>query len=485
MDPALPVSDWILAAEIVLALALVGVSAVVSAAEAALFSLPPDVRARLADAASPDARRLGRLTVHPRAVLLSMRLVDTLSNVGAIVLATHAAGHVRAARVVDAAAGGTEASWTAMWGPIAIAFVATVLVLLVVGEALPRLIGARAPEAVIRRVGRIVALLHRMAGPLTRPLARWSNRVEQRLGEAEPLSADDLKVMAEIAESEGTLDGDERSLIEAVVDFGETTVREIMTARADVVSLPMTASFADAAALVRESGHSRLPVVDGTLDRVVGLLVAKDLLAVAGREDGPDGAPFPHVVSFPDRADLPDAAHVVPADEDAAAVSPLAPFLRTPFFVPDSLRLDDLMEEFRTRRTHVALVVDEYGETAGLVTMEDLLEEVVGEIRDERDTDERPDLAHLPDGTYRLDARVNLDDLSDELALDLPLAEYDFDTVAGLILHLCGRMPTVGETVEDGRLRLTVESMDGLRIGAVHLALVDPDPPLDAADPAG
>ena len=480
MDPALPVSDWILAAEIGLALALVAVSAVVSAAEAALFSLPPDVRARLADAASPDARRLGRLAVQPRAVLLSMRLVDTLSNVGAIVLAAHAAGHVRAMR----APVGMDASWGATWAPIAIAFVATVLVLLVVGEALPRLIGARAPEAVIRRVGGVVAVLHRLAGPLTRPLARWSNRVEQRLGEAQPLTADDLKVMAEIAESEGTLDGDERSLIEAVVDFGETTVREIMTARADVVALPMTASFADAAALVRESGHSRLPVVDGTLDRVVGLLVAKDLLAVAGLEDGPDGAPFPHVVSFPDRANLPGAAHVLPSD-DAAPASPLAPLLRTPFFVPDSLRLDDLMEEFRTRRTHVALVVDEYGETVGLVTMEDLLEEVVGEIRDERDTDERPDLTLLPDGTYRLDARVNLDDLSDDLALDLPLADYDFDTVAGLILHLCGRMPTVGETVEDGRLRLTVESMDGLRIGAVHLALIDPDPPSDATDEAG
>ncbi len=454
MDPTLPASAWIVAAEAGVALALVVLSAFVSAAEASLFSLPLDVRARLADAASPEARRLGRLAADPRAALLSLRLVDTSANVAAVVLAAHVAGHLRA---------GGGAPWglegVPAWVPVALAYLAAVLVLLVFGEALPRIVGTRAPEAVIRRTGGLAALVHTVASPLTTPLARWSNRVERRLGDASPLTSDDLKAMAEIAESEGTLDGAERSLIEAVVDFGETTVREIMTARADIVALPLTATLADAAALVRESGHSRLPVTDGTLDRVVGLLVAKDLLAVAAPLSG--------------------------SPEDASDAAPLAAFLREPFVVPDSLRLDALMEEFRRRRTHVAIAVDEYGSTSGLVTMEDVLEEVVGEIRDERDTDERPDLTLLPDGTYRLDGRLNLEDLADALDLDLPTDSYDFDTVAGLILHVAGRVPEVGQTVEHGPLRLTVDALDGLRIGAVRLALVSRDaPPGDDSEAA-
>ena len=286
-------------------------SGFVSAAEAALFSLPPDTRARLADDDSPVARRVAALADDPRGLLFGLRLVDTVANVAAVVLAAHAAGHLR-----PAFAGPP-------WAVVAMAFAATVLVLLVVGEALPRLIGTRAPLAVLRRTRGLAAAVGLLARPLARPIAHWSRRVEARMGEAEPITSDDLITMAEIAQAQGTLDDAERELIEAVVEFGGTTAREIMTARADVVSIPVTATTAEAAAIVRESGHSRLPVVDGSLDAVVGLLVAKDLLAAT------------------------------PGDA-------LESLLRPPFVVPDSLRLDDLMEEFRRRRTHVALVVDEY-----------------------------------------------------------------------------------------------------------------------------
>lgn len=415
-----------LAVELGLALVFVLLSALVSAAEAALFSLPPATRARLADADAPVARHMARLAEDPRSLLFGLRLVDTVANVAAVVLAAHLAGHLRAS--IDAPPGAV----------VALVFASAVLVLLVFGEALPRLIGTRAPLAVMRHTRGLAAAVATLVRPFARPLARWSMRVEQRMGEAEPLTPDDLITMADIAQSQGTLDHAERDLIAAVIEFGETTAREIMTARADVVCIPVTATAGEAAAVVRESGHSRLPVVDGSLDTVVGLLVAKDLLS-------------------------------------ASPEAELRSLLRPPFVVPDSLRLDALMEEFRRRRTHVALVVDEYGSTAGLVTMEDVLEEVVGEIRDERDTDERPELERVDDGVYRLDARLHLDDLSDALGLALDTDAYDFDTVGGLMLHVAGHVPEVGETVETTtrahRLCFTAESRDGLRVGDVRLVV--------------
>jgi CBS domain containing-hemolysin-like protein len=208
-----------------------------------------------------------------------------------------------------------------------------------------------------------------------------------------------------------------------------------MVPRIAIVGLPATATFDDAIDKVIEEGHSRVPVYETSVDEVVGILYAKDLL------------PF--------------------LKSDAEARPTLRTLLRTPVFVPESMSIDDLLHEFQRRKVHIAIVLDEYGGTAGLVTIEDLLEEIVGEIQDEYDVEE-PLVETLDDHSARVDGRAAVDDLLEIWDLKLQLEDEDeYDTVGGLVYHRIGGVPQPGDEVRVDGLRLTVESTDGRRVGKV------------------
>jgi CBS domain containing-hemolysin-like protein len=208
-----------------------------------------------------------------------------------------------------------------------------------------------------------------------------------------------------------------------------------MTPRIAIVALPATATFDEAIDAFVEQGHSRVPVYETSVDEIVGILYAKDLL--------------PFLKSGGDR----------PA---------LRSLLRTPVFVPESMTIDDLLHEFQRRKVHIAIVLDEYGGTAGLLTIEDLLEEIVGEIQDEYDVEE-PLITKLSDGEARVDGRASVDDLLEAFDLeDLSLEDDDeYDTVGGLVYHRVGGIPQPGDEVRVDGLRLTVESTDSRRVGKV------------------
>ena len=222
--------------------------------------------------------------------------------------------------------------------------------------------------------------------------------------------------------------------------------------------MPADASFDDALERVIDEGHSRLPAWEGSVDEIVGILYAKDL--------------------------LPFLKAGIPAERPA-----IRTLLRTPVFVPESMSIDDLLHELQRRKVHIAIVLDEYGGTAGLVTIEDLLEEIVGEIQDEYDVEE-PMVVRLDDATARLDGRAAVDeigDLWDDLDLDSLLEDQDeYDTVGGLLFHRIGGVPKPGDEVLIDGLRLTVESTDGRRVAKVLVARVIPedegDPDDDEAD---
>ena len=195
--------------------------------------------------------------------------------------------------------------------------------------------------------------------------------------------------------------------------------------------------------MIRESGHSRFPLYRDHLDHVLGVIYAKDLLPYLGQDD---------------------------ADIVWEALA------RQPRFVPTSKPLDDMLADFQQTNTHMAIVVDEYGGTAGLVTLEDLLEEVVGEIRDELDGPAEDDsLRPIEPGVYRAEARIDLDDLAEAVGVALPTDAFDFETLGGLILHVAGEIPSPGDEVEYERLRLRVETVDDNRIGDVRVE-VTPEP---------
>jgi CBS domain containing-hemolysin-like protein len=229
------------------------------------------------------------------------------------------------------------------------------------------------------------------------------------------------------------LEEDQQEMIRGVVELSDTTVKEVMVPRTDTVFLPVTASKDEILSLIVESGNSRFPVYEDTIDSVIGILHVKDVLKALVKD--------------------------MPFD--------VRTLVRKPFFVPVSKHIDDLLTEFRRKKVHIAVVVDEYGGVSGIICMEDIIEEIVGDIQDEFDH-ETDDIVSMGEGVWLCDARVNLTDLADETGLDLPVD--DFDTLGGFVFDLFGKIPVKYEKIVYKGTDLIVQEMDGHKIESVKLA---------------
>lgn len=420
---SLSVDPSLILIEVAVFLLLLVASALFSGSEVALFSLDSAAKQGLAQARDKASGRVLRLLETPRQLLITILILNTFVNVAASILAA-----VMTVQLAQAA--GFDEHVVVLVEVLVLTFV-----LLVVSEITPKLIAARHAVPFARRASGLLLALQRLLFPLSNLLARTTQVFQNRFRPAlQRLSSDDLKAMAEIGEAAGTLEEAERELIHSIVEFGETAVREVMVSRVDVVAVPATAALPEVLAIVRESGHSRLPLFIEHLDNILGILYAKDLL------------PYLHQPSAP--LDLTRLA-------------------RPPMFVPMGKKLDDLLKDFQTRKTHIAIVVDEYGGTAGLVTLEDVLEEIVGDIRDEHDDPDEALYQQLDPDTYRFDARIDLDELNDIADLELDTESFDFETLGGLIFHVAGAIPEVGQEVCFGPLHMKVESITHHRIGQV------------------
>jgi CBS domain containing-hemolysin-like protein len=246
------------------------------------------------------------------------------------------------------------------------------------------------------------------------------------------MSEDGLRLLLNASEEETMIEDDEKEMIKSIFEFGETLVREVMVPRIDVMAVSLDTSMLEATDVILKAGHSRLPVYDETIDNVTGILYAKDLLHYL--RDG--------------RTDV-----------------PLSKILRPPYFIPESKKVDELLQELQQRRVHMAVVVDEYGGTAGIVTIEDLLEEIVGEIQDEYDA-EQPTIEAVGDDEYLFDARVPLDEVNKLLDVELP-AEGG-DTLGGFIYSQLGKVPAVSDTIQFDGVTIEVLSVAGRRIKQVR-----------------
>jgi CBS domain containing-hemolysin-like protein len=259
------------------------------------------------------------------------------------------------------------------------------------------------------------------------------------------IGADELRLIVERGGEQGVLEAEEEQMINAVIELGDRRVHEVMVPRIAMVSLPVTTTLDEAIETIVEQGHSRIPIYEESIDEIVGILYAKDLLPYLKPDAGPRPA--------------------------------LRKLLRPPVLVPESMTIDDLLHELQRRKVHISIVLDEYGGTAGLVTIEDLLEEIVGEIQDEYDVEE-PMVVRLSDHEARVDGRADVDELLELFDLDLELEDAEeYDTVGGLLYHRVGGVPTPGDSIEVDGLRLTVESTDGRRVGKVLVTRL-----LDKAD---
>ncbi|HKK00759.1 MAG TPA: hemolysin family protein, partial [Desulfuromonadales bacterium] len=261
-------------------------------------------------------------------------------------------------------------------------------------------------------------------GPQRKPPS-WLGTLQRLFsGKRRVLTEKDLQEIIEESEEDGIIDEEEGEMLHSIFEFGQTIVREVMVPRTDMVSFSSSATLQDLLAAIISSGHSRIPIYEGSADHIVGVVYAKDLLKHWGR----------------------------PAIE--VHVSRV---MRKPYFVPETKNIEDLLEEFRTKRVHMAIAIDEYGGTSGLITIEDLIEEIIGDIQDEYDVEEDW-LQVEDDGALLVDGRLNIEELEEHFDITVPRERYD--TVGGYLFHLFGHVPRPGEQIKDGPLEMTVVEGD-------------------------
>jgi CBS domain containing-hemolysin-like protein len=413
---------------ILLVVALVVLAAALTTVEAALSSFSRARALELAHEKRPGAIRLLRLLDDAAHNLNAVLVVRLLTETSAVVLAT--------AMVLDVL--GPD-RWLSVLVAVGLMFV----VLFVVVGVGPRTIGRQRAEAISLTTAGAVLALGRVLGPLPRLLILIGNALTPGKGFSEgPFSSEaELREMVDLAEASSLIESDESKMIHSVFELGDTSVREVMVPRTDVVYIERTKTLRQAMSLFLRSGFSRIPVAGEDIDDVIGFAYLKD---VSKRVF--------------DRQAAQTTEHV-----DSV--------MRPAFHVPDSKPVDDLLREMQKERRHIAVVVDEYGGTAGIVTIEDILEEIVGEITDEFDTED-PGVEELPDGSKRVSARFAIDDLDEILGVSFD--DDDVDSVGGLMAKHLGKVPIPGSTVEVDGWQFMAEETTGRRkrIGTVLITPV-------------
>ncbi len=408
---------------LVLALLALLVSGFVSGSEIAFFSLTERQCEELEEMPGGDsAIRLVRM---PERLLATILIANNLVNVTIVVLCNFALGPV-------------FEGMSEVLSFILQSVILTFLILLF-GEILPKLIANSDNMRWVRFSTGGVKLLTLLFMPLAAMLERSTIIVNKVVAKKDDdVTADDLSQALEITDVQA---GEEKEMLEGILRFGDTTASEVMTPRVDMTSLDLEDSFEDVMKVVIEKGYSRLPVCDGSQDNIKGVLYSRDLLPYIGK---------------------------------AAADFDWHKLLRQPYFVPESRMIDDLLEDFRRRRIHMAIVVDEFGGTQGLVTMEDVLEEIVGDINDEYDEDEKT-YKKLPDDTYIFDGKTLLGDFFRVTGLDEDEFEdvaSDCETLAGMLLAIKGDFPKEKEPLVYGRCRFLILDISGHRIASVRVKVM-------------
>jgi len=403
----------------------VACSALFTGAEAAYFSLG---RARLKRVAAQGAEGGGvkPLIERPHELLVTLLVAITVINIAAAALA---------ALIADQLFGQRYA--------LVIQILVTILILTTFGEVLPMTLAVKYPERFLALVHRPVGWLAILMTPvraLLGGLSALSVRLigSERSGEPE-LSEEELRTLVDVGASEGVVEREEREMIHKVFELEDTLVRSIMVPRPDMFCLDVATPVDRILPALREHLHSRVPVFEGEIDVIVGILYTKDL--------------------------LPYVREGLPPDFDLRAR------LHPPYFVPESKRADALLQEFQAKKLHMAIVVDEYGGTSGLVSLEDLLEELVGEIADEFDEPERL-IQRVDATTFRVAGKLSIDDLN--AATGLHVSSEAYDTVGGWVLDLFGRVPRRAERAETPELSVTVEKVERTRIVEVLVSLKKP-----------
>lgn len=374
------------------------------------------------------AKTLIRIMEHPRRLITAMLIGNNLVNVAASALATRV--------LIDLFEGfglhSNLAQLAAVTGCMT-------LLLLIFGEITPKTIAIKDPirfALVIRKpiqfflfiFNPLVALFHFFAMLISQVVRLKSASVYSTF------SAEELKALATIGAEEGALEIEEREMIHSVINFSKTIVREIMTPRTDAVCIEVGSNVSQAIALITKHGHSRIPVYEEKIDNIMGVIYAKDLLNIS--------------------------------DPDNVSIRKM---MRSVVFIPETKSIETLLHQMQKSRFHMAIVMDEYGGMAGLVTLEDIIEEIIGEIQDEYDPEEAPEFTDLGNGHYLVDGGLSVDDFKEKVRCNILTEDVEYDTMGGFILSLLDRLPVKGEHITFQNLELIVREVERRRIGLLEV----------------
>lgn len=408
-------------------------SAFFSSSEVALISITRAKVRTLVNDNKPGAAALAKLKENTDHFLVTILIGNTVANIAATAIATAIAISVFGSIGVGIATG------------------VVTIVLLVFGEIGPKMYAARASDAYPRTVAPVILALSRILSPVIWLVEKVYPSRGLGKDTSEPaVTEEEIKEWIDVGKEEGTIEQDEKDMLYSVLEFGDTTAREIMTPRVDVIAMEDTTTIPEAIRIFTETGFSRIPIYHEQLDNITGVLNVKDVFSATASK----------------RKDL-----------------SIKELMYDPTFVPETKKIDDLLKELQVHRVQIAIVIDEYSSFVGIVTVEDILEELVGDIRDEYDKEE-PDVQKISEGVYVLDAQAWVEDINEELGIDLPTDEA-YETVGGLLIDRLGHLPQhPGEKVEieAGRIALVVMQMHGRRIVKIKCVVRIKDPVTPESD---
>jgi putative hemolysin len=420
-----------LLAGIVTVLFLLMCSAAASGSETAFFSLSPSQLNEIRNSKTHSHKRIITLLETPKRLLATILIANNLVNVGIVIISSFLVNNY------------LDFSANPLLGFLFQIIIIT-SVLLLLGEIVPKVIATRSPVKVATLMSMPLSVVQRILYPFSKLLVNSTRFIDKRQAyKNHNITLDDISNAIDIT-ADGKVDSEDRKIMKSITRFGAINAREIMSPRVDLTTIDNSMPFRKVQSIIIESGYSRIPVYNDTPDTITGILYIKDLL--------------PHL----SEADNFDWEKLV----------------RPPFFVPENKPINDLMQEFQEKKIHMAVVVDEYGGTSGIITLEDIIEEIVGEINDEFDIEsENMFFSRIDEHNYIFEAKTTINDMCRVLGIDDRIfddAKGESESLAGLILELAGKMPATGETFSIGDYTFRIEAADKRRIKKVKITMLTP-----------
>lgn len=433
MEPSISVSSIALISFVLVALLFL--SAVLAGSEVAFFSLNADQRISLRESETSSEKTVSQLLDKPQQLLATLLIAINFVNIIFITLANYLTSQILGEQSM-------ETVLVTLFLLFGVTFIITFF-----GELIPKVWAQQNNLNFARYSAPLISFLNFVFSPLSKALLAISGLIEKRIKKKSyTLTSQELNQALEITTDENTSDR-EKDILRGILNFGNISVKSVMKARRDIIAFDTSMNFHELMDLINKNGYSRVPVYNETIDKIEGILYIKDLLKHIDQDENFDWLPLLH----------------------------------SPFFVPENKKIDDLLYDFQEKRVHMAIIVNEYGETEGLVTMEDIIEEIVGEINDEFDEVEA-DYKKLADNVYVFEAKTSLNDFCRVFEMELAYfekAKGESETLAGLIIELFGRIPSAGEEIEFEDFSFKVQSVDMRRIKKVR---VTHQPPAELDD---